>query len=179
MNKNDRVMCSKYFELRLSTDIFKSSNKDIETDFITNNYAMKRNLCLQKALGDDYLSMLNDLFAVELENFSRDIFNLTYDGPRNIFFEFVKQSYNDLCICWSEERDYSNDGERTFFCELFIQQFKLFSKITKLLKFKWAEKKINNRDTSWLAKKDYNKKEIQIKLLDGLGTLKKMKLIFL
>lgn len=168
-------MCNKYFELRLSTDIVKSSNTDIETDFNKNSYEMKRNLYLKKALGDNYLFMLNNLFAVELTDFSRDIFNMTYDGPKNTFFEFVKLSYNDLCVCWSDERDYCSDGERTLFCEVFIQQFKLFSKTTKLLRFKWAEKKMNDHDASWLPKKDYDKKEVQLKLLDGVGTLMKKK----
>lgn len=61
-------------------------------------------------------------------------------------------------------------GERTLFSEVFIQQFKNSGKMTKLLQFVWwIEKKMPNIDHSWLVKKDFVKKEVQLKLLDGIG----------
>ncbi|KAI8080853.1 uncharacterized protein B0P05DRAFT_468782 [Gilbertella persicaria] len=115
---------------------------------------------------------MNQLFAIKTPNFSKAIFTLDYASD-GLFIDFLKQSYNDLCICWNDPQDYSQGGERTFFSEVFIQQFKLFSKMTKLLQFKWVEKKLNNTDYSWLVKKDYIKKDVQLKLLDGIGIMKK------
>lgn len=66
-------------------------------------------------------------------------------------------------------KHYGNTGERALFGEAFLQQFKLFGKITKLLSFKWVEKKQQGVDHLWLTKKGFNTKEIDYKLLDGVG----------
>jgi hypothetical protein len=50
------------------------------------------------------------------------------------------------------------------FLKFFIQQFELFSKMAKLLQFKWVEKKMNNTDHTWLVKKDFVKKEVSSRL---------------
>ncbi|KAI8978983.1 hypothetical protein BDB01DRAFT_725846 [Pilobolus umbonatus] len=112
-----------------------------------------------------------------MSNFSQEIFNIDHcsyvTSVNSTFIDFIKQSYNDLCICWNDTRDYQLGGERTLFSEVFLQQFKLFAKMTKLLYFKWIEKKMNNTDHVWLAKKNYVKKDVQLKLLDGIGIMKK------
>jgi hypothetical protein len=87
--------------------------------------------------------------------------------------EFIKYSMNDLFVIWSDPQDYIQDGERTLYCEVFLQQFKLFAKMTKLLKFKWVEKKQCGIDDAWLQKNDYSRKGVQVKLLDDIGLLKK------
>ncbi|KAL9544078.1 hypothetical protein PS6_008941 [Mucor atramentarius] len=92
---------------------------------------------------------------------------------------YMKQSYNDLCIIFNSSKDYSKGGERTLFSEVFVQQFKFFAKMTNLLEFTWIEKKMLNVDHSWLVKKDFVKKNIQLKLLDGIGMMKKNKVNFI
>jgi hypothetical protein len=96
---------------------------------------------LRSILGDDYATLVKKLFDTSMSNFSQDIFNLDYRSytttANRTFVEFLKQSYNGLCICWSDPQDYEHRGERTLFSGVFIQQFKLFSRMTRLLYFKW------------------------------------------
>jgi hypothetical protein len=106
---------------------------------------MKKNISLTKVLGPNYLFATTTTKICNRGCFTpvytKSFFNLSQDDTSNCFFDFVKRSYNDLRVCWADEREYTSDGERTLFCEVFIQQFKLFSKIIKSIKFKWAKKK--------------------------------------
>lgn len=76
-----------------------------------------------------------------------------YD-PSNPLVDFFRPSYNDLCICRNDPRDYNPSGGRILLAEVFIQQFKLFSKMTKLIYFKWMEKKLHNTDHIWQSKEE-------------------------
>jgi hypothetical protein len=144
---------------------------------------MRVNSSLISVLGDNYAEFIKCLYGVDMSNFSQEIFNIDHSSyvtaANSTFIGFLKQSYNDLCICWNDTQDYQQGGERTLFSEVFLQQFKLFAKMTKLLYFKWIEKKMNNTDHVWLAKKNYVKKDIQLKLLDGTGIMKKNGVNFL
>ncbi|EPB84425.1 hypothetical protein HMPREF1544_08789 [Mucor circinelloides 1006PhL] len=92
----------------------------------------------------------------------------------------MKQPYNNLCIVFnSSQGGYLKGGERTLFSELFVQQFKNFAKMSNFLEFTWIEKKMPNVNHSWLVKKDFVKKDIQLKLLDGVGMMKKNKVNFI
>jgi hypothetical protein len=51
--------------------------------------------------------------------------------------------------------------------------------MTKLLHFKRIDKKLNNTDHIWFTKKNFVKKEVQLKLLDGVGVMKKNNVNFL
>lgn len=137
----------------------------------------KKNTSLKYVLGSDSLEFIKELCKIKLDKFSYDIFTL--QSPNHVFVDFIKQSYNDLCVGWNSPQDYSQAGERTLFSEIFISQFKLFSKMTKLLHFKWIEKKLTNTDHSWMVKKDFIKKDVQLKFLDGVGIMNKNKINFL
>jgi hypothetical protein len=106
---------------------------------------MRASKCLKTVLGGDYAAFIKKLFAVDMSKFSRDFFN--HDSSpfsttaNDTFIEFMKQSYNDLCICWSDPQNYNQCGERTLFSEIFLQQLKIFAKMAKVLFFKWIEKK--------------------------------------
>jgi hypothetical protein len=178
IQSTDRAACSEFFDIRLSTDVSRRCSDTLEDEYKVHMKNMRVNSSLQAVLGEDYLKFIKSLFDINMSNFSKEIFNLdhAFDNP---FIEFLKQSYNDLCVCWNDPRDYSQGGERTLFSEVFIQQFKLFSKMTKLLQFKWVEKKMNNTDHTWLVKKDFVKKEVQLKLLDGIGIMKKNNINFI
>lgn len=178
IQSTDRAACSEFFDIRLSTDVSCKCSDILEDEYNAHMKNMRVNSSLQSTLGENYLEFIKNLFAINMSIFSKEIFNLDH-ASNNPFIDFLKQSYNDLCICWNDPRDYSQSGERTLLSEVFIQQFKLFSKMTKLLHFKWVEKKMHNTDHIWLAKKDFVKKEVQLKLLDGIGIMKKNSVNFI
>lgn len=178
IQSTDRAACSEFFDIRLSTDVSCKCSDILEDEYKAHMKNMRVNSSLQSTLGENYLEFIKNLFAINMSIFSKEIFNLDH-ASNNPFVDFLKQSYNDLCICWNDPRDYSQSGERTLLSEVFIQQFKLFSKMTKLLHFKWVEKKMHNTDHIWLAKKDFVKKEVQLKLLDGIGIMKKNSVNFI
>jgi len=122
---------------------------------------------------------MKSLFIIDLSNSSRDIFNRDFPAE-NAYISFMKQPYNNLCIVFnSSQGGYLKGGERTLFSELFVQQFKNFAKMSNFLEFTWIEKKMPNVNHSWLVKKDFVKKDIQLKLLDGVGMMKKNKVNFI
>lgn len=139
MQSAGRASCSEYFDLRLSTDIIPNCSNELEKEYKDHLRSMKVNSSLQSILGEDYLEFIPKLFKVDMACFSKEIFTIEY-ALNSCFVEFLRRSYNDLCICWNDPCDYEHNGERTMFVEVFVQQFKLFSKITKLLQFKWVEK---------------------------------------
>ncbi|RCI02333.1 hypothetical protein CU098_011895 [Rhizopus stolonifer] len=164
--------------MRLSTDILCRCSDDLENEYQTHVKNMRSNSSLVTTIGEGCTKLLKKLYAVDMDNFSQEIFNTNYTC-NNTFVKFLKQSYNDLCICWNDPQPYNQYGERTLFSEIFLQQFKLFSKMTKLLYFKWIEKKLQNTDHIWLTKKNYVKKDVQLKLLDGVGIMKKNNVNFI
>jgi hypothetical protein len=183
MENTDRVTCAQYFDMRLSTDTFIRCTNALEKEYQEHVKNMRVNSSLRAVLGDEYPTLVKKLFDTKMSNFSQEIFNLDYSSytttANRTFVEFLKQSYNDLCICWSDPQEYQNYGERTLFSEVFVQQFKIFAEMTKLLHFKWIEKKLNNTNHIWLTKKNFVKKEVQLKLLDGAGVMKKNNVNFI
>ncbi|CAO3616503.1 unnamed protein product [Mucor fragilis] len=94
-------------------------------------------------LGDESLDFMKKLFSVDMSDFAREIFSIQPTSTSD-FVKFMQQSYNDLCVNLDDPPDYSQSGERTLFVETFVQQFKLFSRMTRLLYFKWVEKKMKS-----------------------------------
>jgi hypothetical protein len=183
IERTDRLTCSKYFDLRLSTDTVSKCSDGLEREYQDHVRKMRVNSSLISVLGDNYAEFIKCLYGVDMSNFSQEIFNIDHSyyvtAANSTFIDFLKLSYNDLCICWNDTQDYQQGGERTLFSEVFLQQFKIFAKMTKLLYFKWIEKKMNNTDHVWLAKKNHVKKDVQLKLLDGTGIMKKNGVNFL
>lgn len=178
MQDADRVLVSEYIDLRLSTDTSSSRSDELEAEYNAHTKDMQSNSSLREILGGNYLEFIKSLFSINMSNFSKEIFNIDHSIDHT-YIDFMKQAYNDLCMCFNSPQDYSLGGERTLFSEVFVQQFKIFAKMTKLLVFKWIEKKLPNVDHSWLVKKDFVKKDVQLKLLDGIGIMKKNNVNFI
>lgn len=138
--------------MRLSTDVFCRCSDDLEKEYQTHVKNMRSNSSLAAAIGEGYSEFMKQLYAVDMDNFSQEIFNTNYTC-NNTFVKFLKQSYNDLCICWNDPQPYNQYGERTLFSEVFLQQLKLFSRMTKLLYFKWIEKKTTKHRSHLACKK--------------------------
>lgn len=77
----------------------------------------------------------------------------------------------DMYINWNDPDSYVGKGERTIFCETFLQQFKIFGKMTKLLKYTWVEKKQTGVEHPWMVKHKYVNKDVHSKMLDGIGIM--------
>ncbi|KAK4519166.1 uncharacterized protein ATC70_009398 [Mucor velutinosus] len=172
IQSHDRAACTQYFDLRLSTDVQPNCSASLQTEFDSHMEDLRLNKSLVTVLGDDYLDFMKKLFSVDMSDFAREIFSIKPTSS-NDCMKFMQQSYNDLCVNFNDPPNYSRSGERTLFVETFVQQFKLFSRMTRLLYFKWAEKKLQSSDHCWLLKKDFQKKDVQLKLLDGVGIMKK------
>jgi len=140
---------------------------------------LRLNKSLKTVLGDKSLDFMKKPFSVDMSNFARDIFS-TQPASTNDFVKLMQQSYNDhLCVNFDDPPDYSQSGERTLFVETCVQQFELFSRMTRLLYFKWVEKKMKSSNHCWLSKKDFQKKDVQLKLLNGVGIMRKNNVNFI
>jgi hypothetical protein len=94
MENTDRLTCSKYFDLRLSTDTFITCTNALEKEYQEHVKNMRVNSSLRAVLNDDYATLVKKLFAVDIKNFSREIFNIDtspfYTTANDTFIEFMK-----------------------------------------------------------------------------------------
>ncbi|KAI9031879.1 hypothetical protein CLU79DRAFT_694050 [Phycomyces nitens] len=87
------------------------------------------------------------------------------------FLNFIKFTMVDFLLNSMQAKTYSQNDERTAYCEIFIPIFKAFGNTTKKLKYVWCEKKAKDSDYLWLVSNNFAKDKGTIKLLDGIGRM--------